>query len=409
LSTPSRLQHLIQTRGLSDEYMHVVRSRFEQHRNSMRTLGGTGERLVHVPGLRAHSTPHASLTQRSGTAKSFPVVDGEGTTNKAAMLQRPKDAQALPAEASLFKAALACSPDWCNSSLHMDCQELASKRVSQMEILSEDDFGPSGEDLASQWQRTYRRIEALWHKCQVPPSVRNAMCMGPFAQVTPDGLYHLQIHLADLINYHSQTSELINDWLTRETLLESIRCAVALGVNDARLGRLQNDLAKLDRLGSKLVSAIGAWSRQFAHVAVDTTRDGRGMPELGRGGAAGPQASFVWAGRDCIERIQADAHALSRAELHIVGETLASRASGAESEEGVWLSNWSFLPAPQSARAGSGSSVSPTLPSPCPLVTATVATKQFKVNDVLHEGPSPPWYSQRIARSGVQAMRRGRR
>jgi len=202
---------------------------------------------------------------------------------------------------------------------------------------------------------------------------------------------------------------LISDWLTRETLLESIRCAVALGVNDARLGRLQNDLAKLDRLGSKLVSAIGAWTRQFAHLAFDTTKDGSGMPDPGRGGAAGPHASFVWAGRDCIERIQADAHALSHAELHVVGEASASRATDADIEEGAWLSNWSFLPAPQSARAGSGSSVGPILPSPCPLITATVSTKQFKVNDVLHEGPSPPWYSHRIARSGVQAMRRGRR
>jgi hypothetical protein len=233
--------------------------------------------------------------------------------------------------------------------------------------------------------------------------------MGPFAQVTPDGLYHLQIHLADLIKYHSQTSDLISDWLTRETLVESIRCAVALGVNDARLGRLQNDLAKLDRLGSKLVSAIGAWTRQFAHLAIDTTKDGRSMPEPGRGGAAGLHASFVWAGRDCVERIQADAHALSHAELHLAGEATASRATDAENEEGAWLTNWSFVPAPQSARANSGSSIGPILPSTSPLVTATVSTKQFKVNDVLHEGPSPPWYSHRIARSGVQAMRRSRR
>jgi len=409
LSTPSRLQHLIQTRGLSDEYMHVVRSRFEQHRNSMRTLGGTGESWLHVSGFRGHSTTRASLTQRPGTANLFPAVDGDGTASNAAMLDTPMEAQAFSTEASLSKAALACSPDWCNSSLHMDCRELASKRVSQMEMLSEADLGPTGEDLASQWQRLRRRIEAFWHKCQVPPSVRNAMCMGPFAQVTPDGLYHLQLHLVDLINYHSQTSDLISDWLTRERLLESIRCAVALGVNDARLGRLQNDLAKLDRVGSKLVSAIGAWTRQFAHLAVDTTKDGRGMPEPGRGGAAAPPASFVWAGRDCIERIQVDAHALSHAELHVVGETSASKAMDAANEEGAWLSNWSFIPAPHSARAGSGSLVGQILPSPCPLVTATVSTKQFKVNDVLHEGPSPPWYSHRIARSGVQAMRRGRR
>lgn len=223
------------------------------------------------------------------------------------------------------------------------------------------------------------------------------MYAGPLSLVTPDSLYRLETHLAELLEYHSQTSDIIRGWLEREALVDSIRCAHALGVNDARLDALQADLVKLDNLSTNLIRAIGVWSRCFGHFAVDVS---------GNPGAVSSRpnarAVFIWGGRDCVECIQTDSKALSLAELHALGASSPHSVAVVDGD-GAWLSDWNFVPGTKPIVASAGR----ILPAPCPLVSATVAAQHFKVNDVLHAGPSPPWYNQKAARAGVQAIRRG--
>eukprot|EP00435_Cladocopium_sp_Y103_P036565 s1049_g9.t1 len=61
--------------------------------------------------------------------------------------------------------------------------------------------------------------------------------------------------------------------------------------------------------------------------------------------------------------------------------------------------DWGFASSSQKSKA--------LLLPTCSLAAATVAAQNFKVADVLFEGPAPSWYRPTVARAGIKALKRG--
>eukprot|EP00435_Cladocopium_sp_Y103_P038209 s1049_g10.t1 len=223
---------------------------------------------------------------------------------------------------------IVCCPEWQGSTLH---EEIIDGEDSSVRIdVSEVEATEQGT-LAPSWKKLEGEIKLLWHRLQIPLDLRSAMDDGPMTSVTPERteqpipvsgqvgcklptviLQCPQAHLDDMQKYESSTRKLIRNWLRREKLLESVCNSHALGVNDQRLAKLKADVQRLDRLSCSLVNDIGTWSRKFAELIVDPSRDPMAPPNSSK-----PRPIFVWAGRDAIERIQSDAERLIRGDLSV--------------------------------------------------------------------------------------------
>mmetsp|Transcript_37607 Transcript_37607/g.89819 ORF Transcript_37607/g.89819 Transcript_37607/m.89819 type:complete len:910 (+) Transcript_37607:43-2772(+) len=399
LSSPSRLRHIVETRDLPDAYLHIVRARFEQHRKHFDRDGKLGERVRPEPVKT--ETPEEYPERLVERLLSGFEADGIDTK-----VQPPGAAFSLDAlgrEAVKHRSApkvsqqVLCSPEWQNSTLH----EEVSDGVEALRIDLNDVEPTEQGTLAPSWKKMEGEIKLLWHRLQIPLDVRTEFDEGALAHVTPESLYQLQAHLNQMQRYETATRKLIKDWLCRDQLLEAVCSSHALGVNDQRLVKLKADVQKLDRLSCKLVSDIGAWRRHFAQLIVDVSRD----PMVSPGRTPAPV--FVWGGRDAIERIQSDAERLVRGDLSVfhqpnLSEQFASKAPGsemgAENSLSTRFKDWGF--------ASTSKSKGWVLP-PCSLASATVAAQNFKVTDVLFEGPAPSWYRSKVAKAGIKALKRG--
>eukprot|EP00931_Biecheleriopsis_adriatica_P011310 TRINITY_DN11238_c0_g1_i1.p1 TRINITY_DN11238_c0_g1~~TRINITY_DN11238_c0_g1_i1.p1 ORF type:complete len:1001 (+),score=201.19 TRINITY_DN11238_c0_g1_i1:51-3053(+) len=415
LSNPSRLRHLIHTRELSDAHLHIVRSRFEQHRQMFDHDGRLGEHFHPVPmGIKQHRL----LAEASDTApdnladriiSGFP--DGDHPSLKfspppGGLQQVMKPAQSSPRKHRLMAmSTLLCSPEWQSSALHEEVLDEQNHPTAAKELGGKAGIVPS-------FQKIREEIAISWHKLQIPLELRTVLSDGHLTAATPDSLYRLKAHFQELQNYEAATKKLILEWLQRDTLLEAICGMHALGVNDTRLTMLRADLQKLDRLSTSLVRDIGHWCRRFGDLIVDTSRDHSAMASTSK-----PRPIFVWGGRDAIERIQADADRLSRGDLTVFQppevEQEVADAAGAEAEADGgddWsqrLTDWGFARA-SSGRGNQAVKAQKKLPMPAsPLAAATVAGQSFKVADVLFEGPAPSWYRESVAKAGIKALKRG--
>lgn len=233
------------------------------------------------------------------------------------------------------------------------------------------------------------RVEALWFRLQISAEVCESVHRGPMAHMSPHGLHQLDNHVRELEEYREATQRLIGGWLQREALIDKIKGTHVLGVNDARLSTLKADVAKLDRLGVGLVRLIGEWSQRHGHLIVDTTR----LPAAAALAASGQvvRPVFVWGSRDCVERIHSDSDFLAKGELHHVGCSAVVRTAVGQT-----------LHLHDADAAGKESAL-----AAAPLVTAMVAAQKSSISNPLYEGPPPPWYSPKVARAGIEAIRRG--
>lgn len=229
------------------------------------------------------------------------------------------------------------------------------------------------------------RVEALWYRLQVCAEVCESIHRGPMSHVSPHGLHHLHRHQKELEEYKGATEQLVVAWLQREVLIDKIRSTHVLGVNDSRLTGLRADLATLDQLGVHLIRMVGDWSQRYAHFIVDVTR----LPAAAAIAAAGRvvRPIFVWGSRDIVERIHSDHDFLAKGEVHNVGHAAVVRTCVGQAlhlPDGVESPNMVAVP----------------------LVAAAAAAQKSSIADPLHEGPPPPWYSPRVARAGIEAIRR---
>eukprot|EP00931_Biecheleriopsis_adriatica_P011311 TRINITY_DN11238_c0_g2_i1.p1 TRINITY_DN11238_c0_g2~~TRINITY_DN11238_c0_g2_i1.p1 ORF type:complete len:993 (+),score=195.92 TRINITY_DN11238_c0_g2_i1:65-3043(+) len=416
LSNPVRLRHLIHTRELSDAHLHIVRSRFEQHRQMFDRDRKLGEQFRPVPlGAKEHDRLLTETAEMVPSNLADRIISGFPNGDHPSLKASPPPGGLqqvmMPAKSSprkhLLKATstLLCSPEWQSSALHEEVLDEQNRITAAEELGWQAGIVPS-------FQKIREEIAISWHKLQIPFELRKALSDGPLTAATPDSLYRLKAHFQELQNYEAATKKLIKDWLQRDMLLEAICGMHALGVNDARLVTLRADLQKLDQLSTRLVRDIGHWCRRFADLIVDPARDHSAIAS-----SAKPRPIFIWGGRDAIERIQSDADRLSRGDLTIIqpltGEQEVADVAGADTEadeQDDWsqrLTDWGFARAP-SGRAANAVKAQKALPKPsCPLAAATVAGQNFKVADVLFEGPAPSWYRESVAKAGIKALKRG--
>jgi len=403
MTSPMRLKHLIGTRELSGEYLLIIRERFEHHRNLFDPEGNLGDHAR--PEVAPRSSDGGRPTRSFKSSSKAGSEDAVGEDLGRSGLASPSGPQPRS------MASLACSPEWCNSALHCECLEMDAGGEG---LDAGTDCNDDDDELVSRWLRLREKVDKLWYKMQIPLSVRESVAEASLASVTPHSLVRLRRHHKELLQYEAETKRIVSGCVSREALMDVIRCAHALGVNDARLGTLKADLVKLDRLSTDLVRAIGVWSRRFPHLCVDETKLPGGI--LSPGGAK-RRGIFVWGGRDCIERVQSDSDALSRGEVHVL-EAASSPEMPAELEvassgdvggAGAGMSDWI---ADKNAVGEMGNSAAGKLPTttgvkPCPLVSSAMASQEWTINDVLHNGPPPAWYRNRTARAGIKALRRG--
>eukprot|EP00930_Biecheleria_cincta_P002815 TRINITY_DN1037_c0_g2_i1.p1 TRINITY_DN1037_c0_g2~~TRINITY_DN1037_c0_g2_i1.p1 ORF type:complete len:937 (+),score=181.82 TRINITY_DN1037_c0_g2_i1:107-2917(+) len=431
MSSPSRLRHLIKTRDLSDAYLHIVRARFEQHRQMFDTEGKLGDLSRPVPFFgKSNEDPGVPgrLAERlvSGFSKDGVQTNVMSPGVSPHLLLAPVDESSSPkpqewmSNRGVSSSVLLCSPDWMNSVLHEDM--LAEQKALEG-IDTSNDADPAAQNaITFNFEKLHDQISFLWNLLQTPLEVRTAITQGPLSSTTPDSLYRLQAHLQELHNFEKDTKHIITDWLQRAKLLESICSTHALGVNDARLGSLRTDLVQLDHLSSTIVRNIGNWCRRFHHLVVDNSRDPSAVPSTLK-----PRAVFIWGGRDCIERIQTDSDKLSHGDLSGISLALGLRSApkggseeldGEETESGTeqedsWsqrLTDWGFASAsgaPSGRAANAVKAQKAHGVPPSPLIAATVASHNFEVTDVLFEGPAPSWYRESVAKAGIKALRRG--
>lgn len=389
MTQPARLKHLMETRDLPDEYLHIVRARFEQHRQMFDHTGRLGARARPEPPGGTRGGPFSG----GGLPPNFvqrvaELAAGDSSTDAAA--EQPAALRAGP--------SLVCSTEWKDSALHR--AHLCSWEEGRPDLTAGpsgggavgsgaaspellDSAAPPGDGLQARWERIRERIEALWFRLQIASNVCESIHNGVMSFVSPHNLHAMEKHLRELLEFEAATHRLIGAWLQREALVERIKGTHVLGVNDGRFAGLKADLAKLDRLGVGLVRSVGDWSRRFGHLVVDILR----LPAANLISQA-PRAVFVWGGREIVERIHSDSDFLQRGELHNLGRAAVVRAGAGQAviTDGE---------RPQPAHV------------PPPLVVATVAAQRCTVAEPLHEGPPPPWYSRKVAQAGIEAIRRG--
>jgi len=402
MTSPARLKHLIKTRELSSEYFHIIRQRFESHRRNFDPDRKLGDRLrPSPPGVRDHrGKVPASMLQRVEELHGQQGMDAPWEDWELAGANAD-DSEAAGATllASAWKPqvapTLACSTEWHDTPLHYSCireREGSGDMLPFLgdgvaEAVAEPEGGPASERLPTRWERLRARVEMLWRELSIPVDIREAMQRGPFTSVTADSVYRLEMHQQELLEYRAATRSIILDCMEREVLSKAVQQAHVLGVNDKRLAMLRDNLTALDQIGTCLVRAIGTWSRRFGHLAVDVSK----VPSIAAGGVR-PRAVFQWIGRDVVEWIQTEAEAIASG--HPWGDS-AQPATKETSRE-----------APRRSQIGGRGEPSLKMAS-SPLVSLAMSGQRFKVGDVLHEGPPPTWYHPRVAKAGIQAIRRG--
>jgi len=392
------LKQVLQTREMSSEYFHIVRSRFESHRRFFDPEHKLGDR----------SRPESATSQKMKTNNArMPATFLKRVTelqNGAGEGWDDNGDQSLSVgpEEDLVRIApsLASSTEWYDMPLYHQCfKEWKGEASDGLPSLcpSDDDRGSANEELPGRWTRLRGRIELLWRELLIPPDVQTEIFDGPFMAMTADSVYRLEMHQKELVDFRLATKRIIHDCLKHDEILEDVQHSHALGVNDNRLSSLREHLLVLDRLGSGLVRAIGVWSRRFGHLVVDAQKLSR------RSGSLKPRAVFVWKGRDMIERIQTVSDAISSGSPQLLADAAAERelqSGDFNMNAGVKLNGQRSSAAPKDKERKAASSISP-------LVSLAMVSQKFSVNDVLHEGPPPTWYHPRIARAGIAAIRRG--
>ncbi|CAE7354649.1 slc38a6, partial [Symbiodinium sp. CCMP2456] len=411
LSSPARLRQIIETRELPDAYLHIVRARFEQHRQMFDRDGRLGERSRPEPCAVPQEPPRYPDRLVERMVSGF---DAEGVDTKVKPPAISLDAlcQEYPPAKPLGQPShqILCSSEWQNSALHdeiVDCGDEVPPAVDleDLEVTEQGTLVPS-------WKKVEGEVKLLWHRLQIPLDLRTSLNDGALASVTPGNLYQIQAHLKRLQSFEISTRKLISKWLTREKLLEQICTSHALGVNDNRLVSLKANVQKLDKISSSLVSEIGIWGRRFADFVVDASRDPLAPTTLPK-----PRPIFVWGGRDAIERIQSDAERLVRGDMSVFHQPQqrddeASKHAGSDLEGDHSLSqrfkDWGFASSTSRYAKGSKSQKASSAGLPtCTLAAATVSAQSFKVTDVLFEGPAPSWYRAKVAKAGIKALKRG--
>lgn len=376
ICSPERLKHLLQTRDLPDHYLHIIRARFEQHQSQQ----------------NGKSVPEP---ETSRTRKGLPIPSS--WDQRLLELGGPwlaLSGHAMPEVPSL--------PDWLDSALHRDC--LAGWRPAGPAP------APAGQDLWACWQQVRLDIQALWARLQVPATVRRAVCADAMSSVSPESLFQMKQHLEELADYEGATGQLIIAWLAREALMDFIRSAHALGINDTRLSALRDDLAKLNRLSSSLLQQIGAWCGSFGHLLSIPAQRGQS------------RAAFIWGGEDGVRVIQRDAQALANGRCpaqhtvrshSILGREAEDLRASTSPESASWCERGAA--APESLAASAPVALTPTsfatsrsssarrkrgVAPACPLISAAMAAQRSSITEVLHEGLPPLWYRHRIAQAG---------
>lgn len=407
MSSPARLKHLMDMRELPDEYLHIVRARFEQHRSLFDRSGQLGVRT------RPEPPPGSRKAGERGLVP--PRLIREATD-----LVAPADALSSLEQHAIegrVGPSLVCCPDWKDSAMHRAYVENwdagdeeppffgsslastpAARERPELSVAAESAVAAgkatagapgiacsSPNGLQARWERTCEHVEALWYRLQVSAEVCESVHRGPMSSVSPHGLHQLHTHLKELQGYKAATEKVLSAWLQREALIEKIKGTHVLGLNDPRLAGLKADLAKLDRMGVALIRSIGDWSQRFAHFVVDTTR----LPAAAAYAAAGQavRPTFVWGSRDAVERIHSDSDFMAKGELHHVGHAAVVRTAVGQA-----------LHLPDGA--------APAVAAAAPLVAAAAAAQRSSIADPLHHGPPPPWYSPKVARAGIEALRR---
>lgn len=411
LSSPARLRQIIETRELPDAYLHIVRARFEQHRQMFDRDGRLGERSRPEPCAVPQEPPRYPDRLVERMVSGFDA-DGVDTKVKPPAISLDALCQEYPPAKPLGQPShqILCSSEWKNSALHdeiVDCGDEvpAAVDLEDLEVTEQGTLVPS-------WKKVEGEVKLLWHRLQIPLDLRTSLNDGALASVTPGNLYEIQAHLKRLQSFEISTRKLISKWLTREKLLEQICTSHALGVNDNRLVSLKANVKKLDKISCSLVSEIGIWGRRFADFVVDASRDPLAPTTLPK-----PRPIFVWGGRDAIERIQSDAERLVRGDMSVFHQPQqrddeASKHAGSELEGDHSLSqrfkDWGFASSTSRYARGSKSQKASSAGLPtCTLAAATVSAQSFKVTDVLFEGPAPSWYRAKVAKAGIKALKRG--
>jgi hypothetical protein len=251
----------------------------------------------------------------------------------------------------------------------------------------------AGQNLMPAWTAAQERIEDLWSKLQVALDVQEPVRALSVNQATPQALSALEDHLAELLVFQAETKRIISGWLDREKLIVFVQTTKALCLNDHRLNEIQDSLKQLDALSTDIVRAIGTWSRRFERFVVDAQRAQKKLD-----GKSRPRAVFVWGGRDGVERVQTDSEALARGEVLAVGRgggggPAADLITAAMREAGV------------EQRASAGQTERAKSHRCPPLVAQAAATQRYEVNNPLHEGPAPAWYSPTVAKAGIKAIK----
>lgn len=393
MTSPTRLKQVLQTRDMSSEYLHIVRSRFESHRRFFDPEHKLGDRS-----RPESTTPQKMKTSNSRMPATFMKrvtelnggeIDGWDENGDQSFCMAPDEEQVVVAP------SLASSTEWHDMPLYFQClKEWKGDVADGLPSLCspDDDTGSANEELPVRWERLRGRIEMLWRELLISPDVRAEINDGPFMAMTADSVYRLEMHQKELLEFRLSTKRIIHDCLEHDAIFEVVQNSHALGINDSRLSSLRDSLVVLDRLGTSLVRAIGVWSRRFGHLVVDMTK----LPF--REGQPKPRAVFVWKGHDMVEHIQTVSDALSAGSPYL--EEQENPTSNAPTNAGVKSNGrrGSAVSKEKDKRMASASS---------PLVSLAMVSQKFSVNDVLHEGPPPTWYHPRIARAGIAAIRRG--
>jgi hypothetical protein len=251
-----------------------------------------------------------------------------------------------------------------------------------MSTTNDDD---SGGELSMRCAQLEKRVSSLTADLDVPYSAAQGKMtiLNSSRAVTPGDIYQLDALCRRLEEYSSCTKALIQDWLEREKLITALRKSQVMCMNDVRLKVLGQQLDRLSQLDDALLMSIHNWVHEFTEFIVTTaTVDPNEMP----------LPVFVWDGRTCVERIQTDAAAIVRGDVHLIEDTEAARQNVGSC-----------------STAAAGKTRSTVVPAgvdlPCPLVSATAVAHSSTANDVFREGPAPSWYKPAVAKAAMQALR----
>jgi len=388
MTHPARLQHLVDTRELSAEFLHIVRARFEEHRRLYDFQGQLGARKRPEPPPTTDPPRSVPMPPETFESRMEELLDDD----KKVKLTRLPELWARP--------NLVCSPDWSNSALHHDCLRNLEGDGREVPGMEADLFGlpPRSSALNDRWRSISDAIQTLWQELQTPLPVRQVFREGALLKATPDTVYQLEVHFKELLDYRSETKQLIFDIIEWESVGETLRHTTALCLGDERLQTIQMAVARLDTLSVEILRCVGCWARRFKHLIVDRTRYAAMQTS-----APDPPAVFVWGGRDCAEIVHTHCQAVVNGDPHGV-KAGRSSAQGLRPASGPSKERATTAPAggrrQRSARAD--------LANPVPLVTSTLTGQRQAVLDVLHPGPPPPWYSRQVAEAGIQKIRRQR-